>query len=162
MSASERRRCTGISLCLVVFAIRVIGQIEALLLAPFWLPPFRAWESGLVPYSLLLPVQIFLIAWMSVITVDQWRGSGLFWVTQNTTRRRLQITATLYFVVMLMRLLITAMMPPHTLLERGLMPILAHWDLAAFLILVSLAPERGFNSCARSAQYWSYPEHGRR
>jgi hypothetical protein len=124
-------------LCLLVFVIRVLGQVEVSLCAPLWLPPFHAWESGLVPYPILLPIQILLIAWMTVIAVDHWRGSGLFWVTTSRTRGSLRLFAALYAAAMLLRLIVTAALPPHTLLERGLIPVLAHWDLAAFLWLTA-------------------------
>lgn len=131
----ERWRSLALWLSLSLFVVRVIGQIEVVLLSPSWLPPFRAWESGLIPYSVLLPIQIVLIAWMAIVAADHWRGSGYFWVRHRSTRRRLKIIAGIYFAVMLLRLVITAATPPHTLLERGLIPVIAHWDLAAFVYL---------------------------
>jgi hypothetical protein len=133
----DRRRRVALWLCLSLFVVRVIGQFEVVLLSPAWLPPFRAWESGLIPYGVLLPIQILLIAWMAVIAADQWRGAGHFGVTHPSTRRRLKITAGIYFMVMLLRLVITVAIPPHTLLERGLIPVMAHWDLAAFIYLAA-------------------------
>ena len=133
----HRSRQLALWLCLSIFALRVIGQIEVVLLSPAALPPFRAWESGLIPYSLLLPIQILLIVWMALAAADQWRGAGYFCVTQQRTRRRLKIFAGLYFAVMLLRLVITALRPPHTLLDRGLIPVIAHWDLAAFIWLTA-------------------------
>jgi len=133
----ERRRSLALWLCLSIFVARVMGQIEVVLLAPSWLPPFRAWESGLIPYSVLLPIQILLIAWMAIIAADHWRGSGYFWLKRESTRRRLKLIAGIYFAVMLLRLVITVAIPPHTLLERGLIPIIAHWDLAAFMYLTA-------------------------
>jgi hypothetical protein len=138
----ERWPQTALWLSLSIFGVRVVGQIEALLSAPSWLPPFRAWESGLIPYSLLLPVQIVLIAWMAIIASDHWRGFGRFWVTQDTTRRRLKLAAGVYFALMLLRLAITAAIPPHSLTNRGLIPVIAHWDLAAFLYLTSLSAQQ--------------------
>jgi hypothetical protein len=136
----ERWREVTLWLCLSVFVARVIGQVEVVLLSPSWLPPFRAWESGLIPYSVLLPVQIILTAGMAIVAADHWRGSGAFWVTRPSIRRRLKIIAAIYFTVMLLRLVMTAEMPPHTLLERGLIPVLAHWDLAAFIYLTACTP----------------------
>jgi hypothetical protein len=133
----DRRRRIALWLCLSLFVVRVIGQVEVALLAPSWLPPFRAWESGLIPYGLLLPIQIVLIAWMAIIAADHWRGSGFFWVTRQSTCRRLKIIAATYFTVMLVRLVIMLAIPPHTLLERGLIPVIAHWDLAAFIYLTA-------------------------
>jgi hypothetical protein len=133
----DRRRQIALWLCLSLFVVRVIGQVEVALLSPSWLPPFRAWESGLIPYSLLLPIQIALIAWLAIIAADHWRGSGYFWVTQGVTRSRLKLIAGIYFAVILVRLVITAAIPPHALLERGLIPVIAHWDLAAFIYLTA-------------------------
>jgi hypothetical protein len=127
-----------------------MGQIEVVLLAPSWLPPFRAWESGLIPYGVLLPIQILLIAWMAIVATDHWRGSGYFWVTHGSTRRRLKMIAAIYFTIMLLRLAITAAIPPHTLLERGLIPVIAHWDLAAFIYFTAcVPPNNSFSACSR-------------
>jgi hypothetical protein len=139
--ATERWRIAGLWACLALFLLRVLGQLEVLLLAPPYLPPFGAWESGLVPYAALLPAQILLIAWMAVITAEHTRGAGVFWVARTATRRRLRALACLYALVMALRLAITVALPPHTLLERGLIPILAHWDLALFMVLVSRTPQ---------------------
>jgi hypothetical protein len=137
IASLDRTREMLLWLCLSLFVIRVVGQVEVVLLAPSWLPPFRAWESGLIPYSVLLPIQILLIAWMAIIASDHSRGSGYFWVTQGLTRRRLRLIAGIYFAVMCIRLAMTVAIPPHTLLERGLIPIIAHWDLAAFIYLTA-------------------------
>jgi hypothetical protein len=61
-------------------------------------------------------------------------------VTQQASRHRLKIIAGSYFAVMFLRLVITAVKPPHTLLERGLIPVIAHWDLAAFIYLTTCTP----------------------
>jgi hypothetical protein len=150
----DRWRQVALWLCLGLFVARVMGQIEVTLLSPSWLPPFRAWESGLIPYSVLLPIQILLIAWMAIVTSDHWRGSGYFWVTLGSTRRRLKIIVGIYFAIMLFRLAITVAIPPHTLLERGLIPVMAHWDIAAFIYLTACTPPltycHSFSGCTFS------------
>lgn len=141
---TERWRITGLWACLALFTVRVVGQAEVLLLAPHGLPPFQAWESGLVPYPLLLPAQMLLIAWMAVIAAENTRGSGFFWVTREVTRQRLRMIAGIYAAVMALRLVVTIARPPHTVLDRGLIPIIAHWDLALFMVLVAnAAPNHG-------------------
>jgi hypothetical protein len=140
VTRAERWRSLALWLCLSLFVVRVIGQIEVVLLSPSWLPPFRAWESGIIPYTVLLPTQIVLIAWMAIVAADHWRGSGAFWVKCQKTRRHLKILAGVYFAVMAFRLLITTIRPPHSLLERGLIPVIAHWDLAAFIYLAAHTP----------------------
>jgi hypothetical protein len=137
---SERRRCLGLWLCLATFTLRVLGQAEVLLLQPSFLPPLRAWDSGLIPYPLLLPLQVLLIAWLAVIAADHTRGSGTFWVSDPRRARALRVFAALYAAVTLCRLLATLALAPHTLLDRGLIPIVAHWDLAAFAALLGMTP----------------------
>jgi hypothetical protein len=146
----ERWRQMALWLSFSLFVVRVIGQFEVVLRSPSWLPPFRAWESGLIPYSVLLPIQIVVIAWIAIVAADHWRGSGYFWVTLRKTRRRLKIIAGIYFAVMLIRLVITAAIPPYTLLERGLIPVIAHWDIAAFVYLTACTPQNYCDSCACS------------
>lgn len=144
---SERRRCLALWVCWSIFAVRAIGQAEVLILQPRWLPAFAAWESGFVPYALLLPVQICLLALMAATVADHRRGSGTLWPKTVLTRRRLERFACAYAFVMVVRLLVTAAIPPHTLLDRGLIPIVAHWDLALFLALCARAP----GTCATPA-----------
>ncbi|MGA2398072.1 MAG: hypothetical protein ABSG30_08435 [Steroidobacteraceae bacterium] len=136
----ERRRCAALWLCLAIFMARVIGQIEALLLAPRWLPPFSAWESGWLPYPVLLPLQIVLIGGLAAIACDHSRGSGPLWVSRDRTRRRLNASAAAYAGLMLLRLAVTAALPQHSVVNRGLIPILAHWDLAGFIALLARTP----------------------
>ncbi len=138
--AMDRRRRQALWLCLALFVMRVVGQIEVRLLAPPWLPRFSAWESGLIPYPLLLPLQVMLVAWMAAIASGHRRGSGPFWVASPRVKKRLRALAILYASAMLVRLVVTASRPPHSLIDRGLIPILAHWDLAVFLWLVGSTP----------------------
>lgn len=142
----ERHRRVALWLCLGIFLARVIGQIEVLLLAPSWLPPFSAWESGLVPYPVLLPLQCLVVAWMAAIASDHSRGSGPMWVERLRVRKRLNAFALLYASVMLVRLIVTAAIPPHSVIDRGLIPILAHWDLAGFIALVARTPTESTDS----------------
>jgi hypothetical protein len=137
---SERTRRLTLWLCLGLFLARVLGQIEVLLLAPPWLPPFSAWESGLIPYPVLLPLQILLIAWMAAIASDHSRGGGRMWIESPRLRKRLNAFAAAYASVMLLRLAVTAALSPHSVADRGLIPILAHWDLAGFVALVARTP----------------------
>ena len=152
-SNQERLRRMALWVCLGVFLVRVVGQIEVLLLAPRWLPPFSAWESGLIPYPLLLPLQIVLAAWMAAIASDHSRGAGSMWVETAKTPRRLTGFAVVYASIMLLRLVITVAIPPHSVLDRGLIPIFAHWDLAVFIALLAQAPaSRGTAAVGRAGR----------
>ena len=58
--------------------IRVIGQIVVVLWGPRWLPPMSQWQSGLLPYSLLLAGQIVVMTIMVWIAVNFTSGEGPF------------------------------------------------------------------------------------
>ena len=73
---SERLRVSALVVLLLLFFARVVGQIEVLLLGPKWLPPMEVWFPGLLPYPVLLPLQILLLMFMSLIVCDHWRGRG--------------------------------------------------------------------------------------
>jgi hypothetical protein len=62
------------------------------------------------------------------------------WVTDSRLRSRLTAFAVLYASVMFVRLVVTAALPPHSVADRGLIPILAHWDLAGFIALLARTP----------------------
>ena len=53
----KRWRQIVLWLCLALFALRVVGQIEVVLLSPAWLPPFTAWEFGLIPIACCSPLK---------------------------------------------------------------------------------------------------------
>jgi hypothetical protein len=140
LKVTERTRRVALWWCLGIFMVRVVGQIEAWLLAPPWLPRMSAWESGLIPYPVLLPLQILIVAGMASIASDHDRGSGPMWLESVRVSRRLNTFSLLYASVMLVRLVVTAALPPHSIIDRGLIPILAHWDLAGFIALLARAP----------------------
>jgi hypothetical protein len=52
----------------------------------------------------------------------------------------LHALAAIYAVSMLLRLLVTLAYPPHTLLDRGLIPVVAHWAIAGFVYLAAATP----------------------
>lgn len=57
-----------------LFLLRVLGQIVVALRAPSWLPPMVEWN--LVPYRLLLPVQLAMLGVMTWIDVSFSTSSG--------------------------------------------------------------------------------------
>ena len=57
-----------------LFAGRVAGQIVVATRAPSWLPPMAEWN--LVPYRILLPVQLLILAVMTWIDVSFSTSSG--------------------------------------------------------------------------------------
>jgi len=92
--------------CVALFGARVVGQFEALVASPPWLPDMDAWYSGLLPYYLLLPVQIALLMIMAVVAWNRRVRTGRFALSRPGVARVLRILATVYFLAMVVRLLV--------------------------------------------------------
>jgi hypothetical protein len=61
---------TGASVLWILFSLfvgRVVGQLAVALDAAPFLPPMDEWQSGLLPYPLLLTSQLLLIAGLAAI-----------------------------------------------------------------------------------------------
>ena len=120
--------------CISLFFVRVIGQIEVLLLEPAWLPDMWAWYSGLLPYPLLLPLQIALLMLMCVVVVRR-QATGQSWATSRPGRATVgRSLALIYFLVMAVRLVICVYRYGPEFYLHGAIPIAFHWVLALFAI----------------------------
>jgi hypothetical protein len=140
---TRRSRTAAVLLwsCVALFAARVIGQIEALLLAPAWLPSMQAWYSGLLPYYLLLPVQIGLLMSMSVVAWNRRVRTGRFAAANPRLAVALRLVACLYFAAMAVRLVLDISENGADFWLSGAIPVAFHWVLALFL-LVSARPAK--------------------
>ncbi|HET9862566.1 MAG TPA: hypothetical protein VFP37_03925, partial [Steroidobacteraceae bacterium] len=76
--------------CIALFAARVVGQFEVLVRAPEWLPAMDAWYSGLLPYYLLLPMQIALLMLMTVVAWNRRVRTGRFALARPRLARTLR------------------------------------------------------------------------
>jgi hypothetical protein len=118
-----------------LFAVRVLGQVLVAFLGVGWLPPMEAWYSGLLPYPILLPVQVCILIVQVAIDRDVWRGHGFFARLTPPAGRRLQWCATIYALAMLLRLVVTGSHP---------IPVTFHWVLAAYIFTLGrMAEGRG-------------------
>ena len=130
----DMSRLIAMWLCLALFLARVLGQVEALLIAPMWLPSMESWYSGLLPYPLLLPVQIVLLMFMAALT---WHQTIARHVSQRSTvwKSVVRTFAIIYFLVMAARLVVQWVRGAPDLLAAGAIPVAFHWVLALFLLL---------------------------
>lgn len=119
------------------FLGRVVGQVVVAFLAPGWLPPMEEWYSGLLPYSVLLPIQAAILAVQARISWDLWRGRGFFAQRHPRFGVGLRRFSYLYFAVMALRYVITMALFPENRWFRGTIPIFFHWVLAAYLFVWS-------------------------
>jgi hypothetical protein len=120
-----------LALFTALFAVRVVGQLVVLLAAPSWLPPMDRWN--LMPYRLLLPIQLLFLAVMSWIcaglladsglVADPHRGLGLFAVAVSFV----------YAGSMLVRYIVRMHRRPEERWFGGAIPIVFHIVLAAFV-----------------------------
>jgi hypothetical protein len=111
---------------------RVLGQLVVARSAPRWLPPFAQWQSGLLPYPVLLAGQTVVLLLMVWISVDFSRGAG-FW---TTPRPRLGLAALVwsyvYFAAMIVRYVTRMVRRPDQRWLGGTIPIIFHSVVAAF------------------------------
>jgi hypothetical protein len=122
-------------LCLALFAVRVIAQFEALLLAPEWLPPMETWFSGLLPYHLLLPAQIVLLVIMAAMAGNPRLRDGSFAADHPRGAGTLRVIALMYFAFMAGRLVLNVLDHGEEFWRHGAIPVAFHWVLALFLLV---------------------------
>lgn len=115
----------------MLFALRVGGQVLVVLRAPSWLPPTQKWH--LMPYRLLLPIQIGLLVLMAVIEVALWRATGPFVYREPGLGRVLIGLSFVYAGAMLLRYAVRMYRQPRERWFGGAIPIVFHFVLAAFL-----------------------------
>ena len=132
------RSCTAAALlwtCIVLFAARVLGQLETLLVEPQWLPGMDAWYSGLLPYPLLLPAQIACLMAMTAAAWNRRVRTGCFARANPRGAGALRIFAGLYFVVMAVRLGVNFIDNGTDFWREGAIPVAFHWVLALFILV---------------------------
>ena len=127
--------------CIALFGARVIGQFEVMLLAPAWLPSMEAWYSGLLPYYLLLPVQVLLLMIMSVVACSRRVRAGRFAASNPRAARGLRIFACLYLAAMAARLGLNVAEHGTEFWRHGAIPVAFHWVLALFILVSARASE---------------------
>ena len=111
---------------MVLFIGRVGGQLLVVLFAPRWLPPMQAWQSGLLPYPVLLASQLAIIA-LQVAMIRQVAAGA---PPNRPLVLGILIFATIYAAAMVVRFFVK---------RYPLIPILFHWVLAAFLFTYAAA-----------------------
>ena len=60
------------------FFLRVLGQVLVGFFRVDFLPPMAEWYSGLIPYPVLLPIQLSILMLQAKISSDLYRGRGVF------------------------------------------------------------------------------------
>jgi uncharacterized protein len=120
--------------CTVLLFLRVIGQIVVVWRAPGWLPPMEQWQSGLLPYPVLLLGQIIVLTLMTWICVDFLRGAGRFVEPRWPNAGNVFVwVGCVYFSGMMVRYVIWMWRRPDQRWFGGTIPIIFHSVVAVFL-----------------------------
>lgn len=135
--AISPRYTMALGLCTALFIGRVAGQLLVALFDTPLLPPMQQWYSGLIPYPLLLPIQIVIIVQMLWIVRDFARGRGYFVQSHPRAGRILRGLSIVYFASMVLRYAITMWLHPEWRWFSGTIPIWFHMVLALFLFTYS-------------------------
>ena len=123
-------------LLLLLFILRVSGQLLVALGRGEFLPPMSEWQSGLLSYPWLLLSQIVIIILYSKVCQDFTRGAGFFSKARRRAGVRLLIFGALYFASMLIRYTVTMALYPQRRWTGGSIPVIFHLVLATFILLV--------------------------
>ena len=117
--------------CLLL--LRVLGQLVVVLRAPRWLPPMDQWQSGLLPYPVLLLGQVLVLSLMCWICTDFSRGQGIFVQPYPGRSKYVLWFSYLYFGGMVLRYVIWMWRRPDQRWFGRTIPIIFHCIVAAFL-----------------------------
>jgi hypothetical protein len=128
---SARAYAGVMAVLLVLFLLRVVGQVLAATTAPTWLPPMARWYSGLMPYRYLLPTQIAFLVVMIAMVIGVDRRSSPLGTLSATAGAWIVWASYAYALGMVVRSIRYALATPE---RRGvLIPIIFHFVLAGFL-----------------------------
>lgn len=121
---------------LLLFVLRVVGQLLVALGWAKFLPPMGAWQSGLLPYAWLLASQFVIICVYAKVCLDLTRGVGFFARARGRAGRWLLVFGALYFAAMVARYALTMWLVPPRRWTGGMIPVVFHLVLATFILLV--------------------------
>jgi hypothetical protein len=131
-------RSTGVALSLLelLFLGRVLGQLLVATRAPRWLPPMSEWQSGLLPYRVLLAAQAIVLVAMTVVT------AGFLSATPSLVERRPELGGWLiglgwvYALSMVGRYVVRMARRPDARWTGGAIPIVFHIVLATWVLVL--------------------------
>jgi hypothetical protein len=114
-----------------LFAVRVAGQILVVLYGPTWLPPMQDWN--LVPYRVLLPVQLVMLGLMAWIDISISASSGPPASRVDWLGSTLVAFSVIYAATMAIRYAVRMRRRPEARWFGGTIPIVFHLVLATYL-----------------------------
>jgi hypothetical protein len=119
-----------------LFFLRVLGQALVAFLGVTWLPSMDQWFSGLIPYSILLAIQLVMLVFMVKITADVWCETGFFAKRRRSWSRFLIGFSMIYAGAMMLRYVLTMIFRPEMRWLGDTIPIFFHFVLAGFIFVL--------------------------
>ena len=129
---SNRRYAIALGGLLLLFAFRIVAQLAQWIHPVDFLPPFDDWQSGVLPYPVLLTGQILVLAVLLRVVVGHVTGRCI-------ARRWLGIALLagggVYFAVMCFRLLASVTFAAADSWLGATIPAFFHVVLACFALI---------------------------
>jgi peptidoglycan biosynthesis protein MviN/MurJ (putative lipid II flippase) len=126
-----------------LFLLRVTAQVLVEYAGVTSLPPSREWQSGLLPYLVLLAAQIVILALMARINWQVTRRRGFFTIPRPRLAQGLLFFSILYVAVMVIRYIVSgALHPERRFWPPGVLPIIFHFVLAGYVYTLSRLARR--------------------
>lgn len=117
-----------------LFVMRVAGQVLVALRPRVWLPPM--WQWNLIPYPILLPIQLVFIAVMIWINMSFSSNTGIS-TTKTPDMGYFLITfSAVYAMAMAIRYVVRMRRRPDQRWFGGTIPIVFHFVLASYLYVL--------------------------
>ena len=133
-AAGARRPVFLLWLFTLLFVMRVGGQVLVALRPRRWLPPMYLWN--LIPYPILLPLQLIIIAIMLWINLDFGANTGIATIRNPDAGIMLVGFSTIYFAAMVIRYIVRMSRRPEQRWFGGAIPIVFHFVLASYLFFL--------------------------
>lgn len=119
-----------------LFVLRVAGQVLVAIRPRTWLPPM--WQWNLIPYPILLPIQLVLIIAMAWIDMAFTSASGIARSENVAAGHFLLVFSLVYALAMAIRYGVRMRRRPDQRWFGGTIPIVFHFVLASYLHTLGL------------------------
>jgi len=117
-----------------LFVLRVAGQVLVAIRPRRWLPPMEQWN--LVPYPVLLPIQLVFIAVMLWIDMSFTSNAGIATTANADFGNFLIAFSIVYAMSMVIRYAVRMRRRPEQRWFGGTIPIVFHIVLASYLFVL--------------------------
>ena len=127
-----------------LFLGRVLGQLVVSRRQVRFLPRMEQWQSGLLPYPVLLLSQVVLLVTQAAIIRKARRGGGVLVRPRPRAGTALSVLSIVYFTGMIVRYVVSMRCHPERRWLGKTIPIWFHCVLATFLFVYARLLQRSW------------------